>query len=138
MLTLGVFATALLLGAMVFFAAIVAPVTFTALDAPNAARHTRATFPRYYLYLAVLAGVAALAALAVGRMPDAALMGAVAASTVLLRQVLMPRLNAWRDAELAGDAAAGKKFSQGHKASVAINLAQMLVATLVLFLLANA
>lgn len=137
MLTLGVFATGLLLGAMVFFAAIVAPVTFTALDAPNAARHTRATFPRYYLYLAVLALVAGLAALGAGRLLESALMAAMAASTLALRQVLMPRLNAWRDAELAGDAAAGKKFSQGHKASVAINLAQMLVAAQVLFLLAN-
>jgi hypothetical protein len=137
MLTLGVFATGLLLGAMVFFAAIVAPVTFTALDAPNAARHTRATFPRYYLYLAVLALVAGLAALGAGRLLESALMAAMAASTLALRQVLMPRLNAWRDAELKGDAAAGRKFSQGHKASVAINLAQMVVAALVLFLLAN-
>lgn len=138
MLMLALFATALLLGAMVFFAAIVAPVTFSALDAPNAAKHTRATFPRYYLYLGVLAAVAALAALAAGRLADAALMASFAAASAWLRQGLMPRLNAWRDAELAGDAEAGRRFSAGHRASVAVNLAQMVLAAFVLYRLGSA
>ena len=134
MLTLGVFAVALMLGGMVFFAAINAPVTFQALDAPNAAMHTRAIFPRYYLYMGALAAVAAVA-LAPSHWPEALVMAEMAAVTAWLRQGLMPQLNRWRDAELAGDQAAGRRFGLGHRASVAVNLAQMVAAAVVLFLL---
>jgi uncharacterized membrane protein len=136
MLTVGLFAVALLLGGMVFFAAICAPVTFTALDAPNAAKHTRAIFPRYYLFVGGLAALAAVA-LALPRPTEALLMASVAAVAAWLRQVLMPRMNPWRDAELAGDAVAGRKFATAHKASVAINMAQMALAAVVLFLLGS-
>lgn len=137
MLTVGLFAVALLLGGMVFFAAICAPVTFSALDAPNAAKHTRAIFPRYYLFVGGLAALAALA-LALPRPAEALLMALVAAVAAWLRLVLMPRMNPWRDAELAGDAEAGRKFAAAHRTSVAINLVQMGCAAVVLYLLGNA
>jgi len=136
MLTVGLFAVALLLGGMVFFAAICAPVTFTALDAPNAAKHTRAIFPRYYLFVGGLSGLGALA-LALPRPAEALMMASIAAVAVGLRQGLMPRMNPWRDAELAGDAAAGRRFATAHRFSVLVNMLQMALAAVVLFLLAN-
>jgi hypothetical protein len=127
-----------LFGAMLFFAAIVAPVTFTALDAANAARHTRAVFPRYYAFLAALAVLAAAAAMLGGRTAEAAALGALALLTLLLWRWLMPRLNRWRDAQLAGDQAAGRRFDLGHRASVALNLAQMVLLLGVLYRLGSA
>lgn len=137
MLTVGLFAVALLLGGMVFFAAICAPVTFTALDAPNAAKHTRAIFPRYYLFVGGLALLAAVA-LAVPRPAEALLMASIAAMTAWLRLGLMPKMNPWRDAELAGNAEAGRKFAAAHRLSVLVNALQMALAAVVLYLLGNA
>ena len=95
----GVLAAACLLGGMVFFAAVLAPLVFTRLDAAAAGPFIRATFPRYYLY--VLATSALAAAFLAARDPASALILAlVAAATVWLRQGLMPRINALRDAEL--------------------------------------
>ena len=37
----------------------------------------------------------------------------------------MPRINALRDAELAGDAAAGTRFARLHRASVSVNMVQL-------------
>ena len=137
MLTVGLFAVALLLGGMVFFAAICAPVTFTALDAPNAAKHTRAIFPRYYLFVGGLSALTAIA-LALPRPAEALMMASIAAVAAGLRQVLMPRMNPWRDAELAGDAAAGRRFAAAHRFSVLVNMLQMALAAVVLYLLGNA
>lgn len=127
-----------LFGAMLFFAAIVAPVTFTALDAPNAARHTRAVFPRYYAFLAALAGLGALAAAGAGAVIEAAALAGFAALTLFLWHWLMPRINRWRDAQLAGDAAAGRRFDLAHRASVGLNLAQMVLLLVVIYRLGSA
>jgi hypothetical protein len=50
----------------------------------------------------------------------------VASGFALSRFVLVGRINQARDAELAGDKAAGKRFKALHRTSVLINLAQML------------
>jgi hypothetical protein len=44
----------------------------------------------------------------------------------------MPRINRLSDAAQAGDAAAGRGFACAHRLSVRLNLAQMLVAAVVL------
>ena len=38
----------------------------------------------------------------------------------------MPRINLWRDAELAGDIAAGHKFKIAHRFTVVLNVGQMI------------
>jgi hypothetical protein len=75
--------------------------------------------------------VAALAAAPV-RPVDAGVLAAVAGGFVYARQVLMPRINALRDRELAGEAAAGARFQRLHGLSVWINGAQVLAAAVVL------
>ena len=122
---------AALLGGMLFFAAVVAPQVFRTLAAEDAGRFLRALFPRYYLYVAVTAAVAAAAAIPAH--PATALaLGAVALSTLAVRQLLVPRLNRWRDAELGGDPAAGRAFARGHRVSVLINVAQLVTVVAVL------
>ena len=124
-------AAALLLGGMAFFAAVLAPLVFTALPADAAGRFVRRLFPAYYLWVIASAATGALALLPL-RLPDALGLGLVAASTVWLRQGLMPRINAMSDAAQAGDAGAKAGFARAHRLSVLVNVAQMLVAVVVL------
>jgi hypothetical protein len=129
----------LALGAMLLFAGVVTPAAFAALGREGAGRYMRVLFPRYYLVLAVVCASAALLALAaVATAPDAspkpiwplpAAAGLAAAGFVFARQVLAPRLDARRDAMLAGDTAAGQAFKRLHRGSVLLNLAQMLALT---------
>jgi uncharacterized membrane protein YhiD involved in acid resistance len=111
----GLFATALLFGGMVFFALIVAPNVFRALGPQHAAAFLRRLFPVYYVFGAGMAAAAV-----------------VASGFVFSRQGLMPRINAYRDAELAGDASAKQPFARLHRLSVVVNLAQMVLVALVL------
>ncbi len=64
-------------------------------------------------------------------------MALVAFGAVLSRQGLMPRINAARDRMLAGDETSGRRFNQLHRASVVINLLQLLAALVVLVRLAS-
>jgi hypothetical protein len=119
---------ALTLGGMAFFSFIVAPLVFSRLPAETAGTLIRATFAHYYLYVIATAALAALALLAAGTSwPPVAAMALVAALGVYARQSLMPQINRLRDAELAGDKAAGTGFAAKHRVSVAINLAQLVL-----------
>jgi len=134
-LVVGTLAAALLLGSMAFFSAVMAPLVFIELDAVTAGRFIRSVFPWYALVVLVLAAVAA-AALAADRPVDAGIMAAVALAASVSRQLLMPRINAYRDRALAGDAAAGRRFDALHRASVWINAAQLLASGVVMARLA--
>jgi hypothetical protein len=132
-LIVGVLGLANLIGGMTFFGAIMAPLVFTRLPAEHAARLIRATFPRYYLFLLATSAVAALGFALVSTCAFV-VMAAVALISAWLRFGLMPRINALRDAELAGDAEAGAAFARAHRLSVAVNQAQLVVAVGVLLL----
>ena len=127
----GLVAAACLLGGMVFFAAILAPLVFTKLDGATAARFIRATFPRYYLYVGVAAALGGAGLVWTDALSGTVLL-LVAAVTVWLRQGLMPMLNRWRDAGLAGDAASNARFDRMHGVSVGVNVVQMLAVLAVL------
>ncbi len=88
----------LLLGGMVFFAAIMAPLVFTHLPLPVAGPFIRAAFPWYYLYMLVCSG---LAALGLGLSRDvwpALIMLVIAGLTVWLWAYFLPVLDALRQA----------------------------------------
>jgi hypothetical protein len=127
----GFFATSLLLGAMVFFSGVMAPLIFTKLDADVAGRFIRQVFPWYYLTVIILGGLAAVA-FVLFRPWDAIALAGVALAAVLARHVLMPGINRARDAVLAGDSAAGRRFSRLHRASVWINGVQIITAGIVM------
>jgi hypothetical protein len=113
-----------LAGSMVFFGAVVAPLVFRVLPADAAGTFLRAFFPAYYIWGMALASVAALVAVFADP-PSAALCIAVGVLFVFVRQWLVPRINRARDASLAGDADAGKRFERMHRLSVAINMMQL-------------
>lgn len=125
------FATALCLGGMVFFAACVAPLVFTRLPPEHAGRFIRAMFPVYYLYVLGMAAAATVALLPLSY-AAAGLMAAVAATTLWLRQVLMRQINRLSDLAQAGDATARRKFDRMHRLSVIMNVLQMAIVAVVL------
>ena len=114
----------LTLGGLFFFPAVVAPTVFKALPETEAGQFLRALFPRYYLFLII--GSAA-AALAYGRaaLEPALLAAGVSVSTAAVLFFLVPKINALRDQQLAGDSAAGNAFTRAHRLSVAINFVQL-------------
>ena len=135
--TLAFVTSAALLGGMLYFALGFAPLVFTRLPAETAARFIRAVFPVYYAMGAGTALLATLLLLPTGRWAALALAAAVAAGFLVARFALMPAVNAARDAGLAGDAAANRRFARLHGGSVALNGAQALALVGLLVLLAK-
>ena len=129
----GEFWVACLLGGMLFFPSVVAPVVFKALPEEQAGAFLRAMFPRYYSFI-ILLGVAACVSYALAESgrggsvlaPTVGITGLVVVSTLWVKQSLLPKINAARDAELAGDASAGASFNTMHRLSVVINMVQLL------------
>lgn len=118
---------ALMLGGMVFFAAVTTPVAFTRLEREQARHYIRGLFPVYYLWVLGTSAVAALALMASA--PFAAvLMAACAALTLWLRQGLLKSIRA------ADDAGDQPRFRRLHRISVIANLLQMMAAIYVLSL----
>ncbi|MDG0857640.1 DUF4149 domain-containing protein [Roseateles puraquae] len=115
---LALLTTALLFGGMTLYAFGFAAVLFKTLPMPSARAVLRGAFPWFYLFVI---GTAALAAalwwpLHPGR---AAVLAAVALSTVPVRQLLMPAINRATD---AGDR---RRFAWLHGLSVGVTLAHI-------------
>jgi hypothetical protein len=113
---------AVLLGGMVFFAAVMAPLVFVRLPASVGDPFIRAVFPWYYLYCAVSAGIAALGFLLRRQWVAAGVLLVVVAAVLWAWFWLIPELDALR---AAGDMAG---FDRGHTESVWLNGAEMLAA----------
>jgi hypothetical protein len=110
--------TSLLFGGMVLYSFGFAALLFHALPGEEAGRLLRTAFPFYYLWLLATATLAALLFIAVDRV-GLALLSAVALSTVLARQMLMPAINR------ATDAGMRRRFATLHGLSVVLALLQM-------------
>jgi hypothetical protein len=127
----GIFATGILLGAMLFFSGVIAPLVFSRLEADVAGRFIRQVFPWYYLTVITLGSLAALAVL-FSRPADAIALACVALAGIIARQRLMPSINRAREEALAGETMAGKRFSRLHRLSVWINALQIITVGIVL------
>ena len=128
----GLIVTAFTLGVMLFFSLVIAPLVFIKLPAEVAGRLIRALFPWYFLVSGVLAALATML-LAPCSYVDAVLIALVAVAALVSRQILMPWINKSRDQMLAGDLIAGSRFNLGHRASVTINGAQILLLCIVIW-----
>lgn len=117
--------TALLFGGMVLYSFGFAAFLFTVLPAQTAGATIRRAFPHFYLFVLVGAAVAAALLWPQDRL-GAALLGAIALSTVPTRQILMPAINR------ATDAGARSRFQWLHGLSVVITLAHIALAGWVL------
>ena len=113
----------LLLGGMIFFPAVVAPAIFSSLDIKTSGVILRRLFPNYYLFIIVMSFIAGF----LGKIASAATAACIFifVTTVLVRQILLPKINQWRDEELGGSLESAKKFSRSHRLTVILNLLQM-------------
>jgi uncharacterized membrane protein len=139
---LTVVAMALWLGAMGFFAFVVAPAAFSNLDREAAGRFVGAVFPRYYamglaLGLAALAGVGARWIGGAWRGLDWLPLGLVLlmlALTLYAGAVVLPAAHAAREAlrEAGTDPAAAAGFARLHRLSGILNAIVLLSGVVVL------
>ena len=116
----------MLFGAMLFFSFLIAPITFIKLEAAAAGKLIRSIFPHYYLIIIILSFVTAVL-LILANHSSAVLMFIIGLSGVFARQSLIPKINKYRDGEIAGDLDAKSKFDRLHRLSVVINGGQIIL-----------
>ena len=129
MLAFAVLSTALLFGGMTLYAFGFAAFLFTALPAKTAGEALRRAFPWFYAFVIATSAVAALLWWPRDAV-FAAVMAAVAVTTVPVRQVLMPAINRATDAGLR------QRFKWLHGLSVVVTLGHIAATGLLLSRLA--
>ena len=124
---IAIYLTSAILGIMLFFSFVVAPVTFTTLNEENARKFIRKIFPYYYN---VNLGISILITLIFVFIKtfhlDFFLILLVAILFALSNYVLMPLINKYRDNNQ------DKKFKLSHFISVVINFLQMILLIIIL------
>ncbi|MEO1776815.1 MAG: DUF4149 domain-containing protein [Pseudomonadota bacterium] len=125
---IALYALTLAFGGMVFFSAVFSPLVFVKLPGETAGPFIRQVFPWYFLAVTLTLGLAGVGLVLAGSTGWGAALLVMAALGVVNRDVLMHRINALRDRQLAGEAGAGKQFDRMHKVSVGIHLVQMIAA----------
>ena len=127
-------AAAVVFGGMVFFAFVYAPLVFIKLGKETGGRFIREVFPVYYVAMGAtsIATAVLLAFASAARGVDALAMACIGIVFFLARFAMLPIIHRNREAGLAGDIAAKKRFDALHRVSVIVNLAQMLAVLAVL------
>jgi len=125
---ISIYLTSIILGIMLFFSFVVAPVTFTALDEENARKFIRKIFPYYYtVNLAVSILVLILFIILKIFSLEFYLILSVTVLFAISNFLLMPLINKFRDEKQ------DKKFKYSHFISVVINFIQMIFLVIILF-----
>ena len=123
----GLYLTSVILGTMVFFSFVVAPVTFTTLNEENARKFIRKIFPYYYLFNLTISILTILSFVFIKKFSiDFYLISLIAILFVISNFVLMPLINKYRDTNQ------DKKFKFSHFVSVLINFIQMIILVILL------
>ena len=119
--------TSMILGIMLFFSFVIAPVVFTTLDEENARKFIRRIFPFYYnVNLGISIIVLIILFLLNKFETDFYLILVIAILFATSNYLLMPLINKFRDEKQ------DKKFKYSHFVSVAINFIQMALLILIL------
>ena len=125
---LSIYLTSIILGIMIFFSFVVAPVVFTTLDEENARKFIRRIFPYYYN---VNLGISLLVLLILLFTSNFEikfyLILVVAILFAISNYLLMPMINKFRDENQ------DKKFKYSHLISVIFNFIQILILVVILF-----
>ena len=121
---ISLYLTSIILGIMLFFSFVVAPVTFTALNEENARKFIRKIFPYYYtVNLAISILVLICFTILKIFSLDFYLILSVAALFAVSNFILMPLINKYRDEKQ------DNKFKYSHFISVVINFIRMKLIT---------
>ena len=124
---LSIYLTSMILGIMLFFSFVIAPVVFTTLDENNARKFIRRIFPFYYnVNLGVSFIVLTTFILSSKIGVDFYIILAITVLFATSNYLLMPLINKYRDEKQE------KKFKYSHFLSVLINFVQMICLVFVL------
>ena len=116
-----IYLTAMILGIMLFFSFVIAPVVFTTLDEDNARKFIRRIFPFYYNVNLAISFVILLIFLFLSKLGvDFYLILFITILFATSNYLLMPLINKYRDEKQ------DKKFKYSHFISVVINFVQMI------------
>ncbi len=116
-----IYLIAVILGIMLFFSFVIAPVVFTTLDEDNARKFIRRIFPFYYNVNLVISFIVLLTFLFLSRLGvDFYLILLITILFAISNYLLMPLINKYRDEKQ------DKKFKYSHFISVVINFVQMI------------
>ena len=118
---ISIYLTAMILGIMLFFSFVIAPVVFTTLDEDNARKFIRRIFPFYYNVNLAISFVVLLTFLFLSKLGiDFYLILFITILFATSNYLLMPLINKYRDEKQ------DKKFKYSHFISVVINFVQMI------------
>ena len=124
---LSIYLTAMILGIMLFFSFVIAPVVFTTLDEDNARKFIRRIFPFYYnVNLMISFGVLLIFLFLSKLGVDFYLILLITILFAISNYLLMPLINKYRDEKQ------DKKFKYSHFISVVINFVQMICLVFIL------
>ena len=116
-----IYLTVMILGIMLFFSFVIAPVVFTTLDEDNARKFIRRIFPFYYNVNLMISFVVLLIFLFLSKLGvDFYLILLITILFATSNYLLMPLINKYRDEKQ------DKKFKYSHFISVVINFVQMI------------
>ena len=118
---LSIYLIAMILGIMLFFSFVIAPVVFTTLDEDNARKFIRRIFPFYYNVNLAISFIVLLLFLFLSKLGvDFYLILIITILFAISNYLLMPLINNYRDEKQ------DKKFKYSHFISVVINFVQMI------------
>ena len=118
---ISIYLTSMILGIMLFFSFVIAPVVFTTLDDENARKFIRRIFPFYYNVNLVISFIVLLTFFFLNKFGIKFIL--ILTITILFaisNYYLMPLINKYRDEKQ------NKKFKYSHFISVVINFIQMI------------
>ena len=119
--------TAIILGIMLFFSFVIAPVVFTSLDEENARKFIRRIFPFYYNVNLGISSIVLILFLVLSNFGiEFYLILVVTLLFATSNYLLMPLINKYRDEKQ------DKKFKYSHFVSVLINFVQMIFLIILL------
>ena len=124
---ISVYLTSMILGIMLFFSFVIAPVVFTTLDENNARKFIRRIFPFYYnvnLGVSFIVLITFILSSNIG--VDFYIILIITVLFATSNYLLMPLINKYRDEKQE------KKFKYSHFVSVLINFVQMICLVFVL------
>ena len=122
-----IYLTAMILGIMLFFSFVIAPVVFTTLDEENARKFIRRIFPFYYNVNLGISSIVLILFLVLSNFGiDFYLILVITILFITSNYLLMPLINKYRDNK------EDKKFKYSHFISVIINFVQMIFLVLLL------
>ncbi len=124
---ISIYLTSMILGIMLFFSFVIAPVVFTTLDENNARKFIRRIFPFYYNVNLGISFIVLITFILLSKIGvDFYLILAITSLFAISNYLLMPLINKYRDEKQ------DKKFKYSHFISVLINFVQMICLVFIL------